>query len=399
MSGPNSRRGIALVWVAVVLLLLVLMMGWAVDTLHASRAAQQLQTAADAAALAGARCIPIDISTAPSAALTIAAANHVAGSPVQLASTDVVLGQFDRTRGLFTPTSTAPNAVRVTARRTADSPGGSLALLFGSIVGVGSIDLQRSAVAMAPDVLPSGFVAYNGITLKNNFYFGNYDSHHTTNPSPATTEGASYGSLQTNTTITGKNNNEVHGDIVLGHGGHVRGVTLTGGGTTTTLSGQIPLPPMPDWSPHSNPQGISRNYDSKESGCGGDSGNDELPGGTYWFTSLTVENNLTFTGPATIYLNGNLTLDGALTAYKNIPANLRIYILGPNRTFGPSTSSGSNHMTIIADVWAPTTNYNSKNNDVFMGRAFFNSITALKNNAQFYYDSSLTTHDSPYLVR
>ena len=60
-----------------------------------------------------------------------------------------------------------------------------------------------------------------------------------------------------------------------------------------------------------------------------------------------MDQSLTFSGPATIYINGNVTIDSDLTAYNNIPSNLTIYQLGSNRTFGDSKG---NNVNIVANV-------------------------------------------------
>jgi len=134
---------------------------------------------------------------------------------------------------------------------------------------------------------------------------------------------------------------------------------------------------MPSWTPSLNPAGISQNYVVNSSTT--------LPGGTYWLSSLTVSSVLSFSGKATLYVNGDIDLSGTLTAFNSIPANLVIYQLGSSRTFG---NSGGNDMDITAYVIAPGANFAAKNNLVFRGSGFFNSID-VKNNADFFYDESL----------
>ncbi len=40
-----------------------------------------------------------------------------------------------------------------------------------------------------------------------------------------------------------------------------------------------------------------------------------MPGGTYWFTSLTISNQLSFSGAATLIVNGDVNLSSSLYAY------------------------------------------------------------------------------------
>ena len=88
-----------------------------------------------------------------------------------------------------------------------------------------------------------------------------------------------------------------------------------------------------------------------------------LPGGTYWFTSLTINAPLSFSGAATLNVNGNITIDSSLTASASQPANLKVYQIGTNRTFGDN----SNNISITAVVIAPTSDFTSKNNCVIRG--------------------------------
>ena len=114
-------------------------------------------------------------------------------------------------------------------------------------------------------------------------------------------------------------------------------------GTTTTLTKDIATPTSPTWAPGANPGGIPQNYTA--------SSNVTLPGGTYWFTSLSIAQNLAFSGPATVYVNGdvNMTTDQAdLLAYNSIPANLKIFQIGSGRTF----AGNRNDMTIIQTLSA-----------------------------------------------
>lgn len=162
------RRGIAVVWVALMLIVLVGMVGLACDTALVYLTGQQLQNAADAAALAAVRHIRTDHDLLRAAAVTIAGANVAAQADVQLnlnednlVEGDIVLGRFSRGSGAFEATLDAPNAVKIVARRTADSPNGSLDLVFGSIFGVESANVSRQAIAMVGGGTGSGLITLN----------------------------------------------------------------------------------------------------------------------------------------------------------------------------------------------------------------------------------------------
>lgn len=164
------RRGISLIWVALLLIVLVGLTGLGIDTGYVLLTAHQLQNASDAAALAAVRYVREDVQNARDAALSVADSNVAAGQPVLLDENpsnepggDIVVGRFDRDAGEFTPTTPeaeqAPNAVKVVARRTADSPGGQVPLFFGDIFGVPGANVARSAIAMIGGGTGAGMIA------------------------------------------------------------------------------------------------------------------------------------------------------------------------------------------------------------------------------------------------
>ena len=155
MKAKNNRRGVATVFVAVSLVGLVGIVGLASDAGLVVLAENQLQVAADAAALAGAQYVATNISQARTAAVTTGGANLILKQAIQFnsnaansATGDVVVGQFNQSTNVFTPTLTSPNAVMATARRTTGSLSGPLPLVFGPIFGVQTVEVQRSAIAI-----------------------------------------------------------------------------------------------------------------------------------------------------------------------------------------------------------------------------------------------------------
>ena len=68
-------RAVAGAWIATMLVLIVAMLGWAMDTSYVAYVVQQLQVAADAASLAGAAEAKTDIPLARQRAQATSAAN------------------------------------------------------------------------------------------------------------------------------------------------------------------------------------------------------------------------------------------------------------------------------------------------------------------------------------
>src|SRR5262245_51758544 len=107
----RGERGLAIVLVAILVVVLIGFAGLAVDLSRVYTASQQLQSAADAAALAAANHVtdevdPMDpsnpFSATRQAAISVAAKNVAASAPVKLAANtantangDIVVGRWD----------------------------------------------------------------------------------------------------------------------------------------------------------------------------------------------------------------------------------------------------------------------------------------------------------------
>jgi hypothetical protein len=168
----SVHNGIVLVWVAVVLLLLIATTGMALDVGKIVIVAHQLQNAADAAALAGARIVKIDQAKAVQDAMEAALANAVDGQSVQLESGDIVPGRYDMQTRIFTPTTKGVNALKVTVRRSGDSAGGPVNLNFGSLFNIDTYDISRYAIAIAAGGTGAGMIALapdgTGLSINGN---------------------------------------------------------------------------------------------------------------------------------------------------------------------------------------------------------------------------------------
>jgi Flp pilus assembly protein TadG len=147
--------GIASLWMVMAVMVLFAFFAMAIDILYVTAVAQQLQTGADAAALSAVRTVKNDQASARGDASAIALLNSAGSDPIQVrlnsgngANGDIVVGIYDRSDQSFTPDDSSPNAVKVRALRTAGSLGGQLPLLFGSVIGINTVDVAREAIAM-----------------------------------------------------------------------------------------------------------------------------------------------------------------------------------------------------------------------------------------------------------
>ena len=180
-AARGKRRGIALIWVAIFIFLIIVLVGLSLDTGRVYLVGHQLQNAADAAALAGARVVKLDQSDARQRAMDIAFANKADGDGVllrrneaNLVEGDIVIGRYYRGTKTFVLNTEAPNAIKVVARRTEESPGGNIALIFGPLFGVARSNIERTAIAITTGGTGAGLIALSpdGTGLKIN---GNVD--------------------------------------------------------------------------------------------------------------------------------------------------------------------------------------------------------------------------------
>ncbi len=164
----RNRRGVALIWLAITALILILMMGMAIDTGFALLVKHQLQNAADSASLAGAQLVREDMDAARAQAKSFAEKNFAASDAVllddnfaNLENGDIVVGFYNRHERLFIPSTEGVNAIKVVARRTEGSLGGPLNLLFAPLVGIADIDLAAQAIAMVGGGTGAGLITLN----------------------------------------------------------------------------------------------------------------------------------------------------------------------------------------------------------------------------------------------
>jgi len=141
----KKRRGAVVIYVVLMIVILLAFCSLAVDYGRVTTTKTELQRTSDAAARAGAMVISSGTTTVRTAAKSVASANKANGTSVVLADTDVLLGTWSS--GAFTVTTTNPNAVRVTSRRT-QATGNAVPLLFASVIGLTGKDVTARSTAV-----------------------------------------------------------------------------------------------------------------------------------------------------------------------------------------------------------------------------------------------------------
>jgi Flp pilus assembly protein TadG len=147
------RRGSIAVLAAFFLVVVIAFLAFSIDYGYIVVAESDLQNAADAGAMSGARALNDGREAAILAAKNWAGKNVAAGQSVAVADEDVEIGRWDADAATFTavPTNSSdtPNAVRVTCRRNSGR-GNPLHLFFAPIIGTDFADLTLSAIALRP---------------------------------------------------------------------------------------------------------------------------------------------------------------------------------------------------------------------------------------------------------
>jgi hypothetical protein len=295
--------------------------------------------------------------------------NHADGTPVILADSDIEIGNWSTLTRQFIAGAAPTNAVRVTARRAGAN---AVPLMFARVIGRQSCDVQASAIVVMADG-QVGFIGLNGITFHNNTFIGSYNVNSTTSPTEDSSTGEA--SVGSNGEIESKNNTELDGDAVLGPSGSLEGTDPDG--STQRLTSAIPATAEPAWTPTTNPLNLPQNYSANSTVT--------LPGGTYWFTSVYLNQaNVTFSGPATVYVNGDFTVgnQSSMRAHESRPANLQIYQIGDDRKM-----TLNNDFTLVAQVFAPRSDLEAKNKFTLYGTAIFRTME-FKNNATIFLEES-----------
>ncbi len=138
----QARKGAALVWVAALLVVIFAFVAFTVDIGYMAVTKTELQNAADASAIGSITKLAFGETAVRDEAKRIAAANSAGQIPVDLLTTDVLLGRYDLGNRVFTTPSPQPNAVQVTAWRR-NNP-----MIFSRVLGQTKRDQRATALAM-----------------------------------------------------------------------------------------------------------------------------------------------------------------------------------------------------------------------------------------------------------
>jgi hypothetical protein len=369
----------------------------AVDLGHVRVVKTQLQSGADAAARYGATTLLSSVSNAVSNAVSAASRNSADGTAISLnTNTDVQLGTWNSSTTTFTVLTGAAvsnaNAVRVYARRTA-ATGNAVSLFFATLIGKSSFDVTATATAAAK---PSGYgiIGINSISLSGN----STDSYWSPN---GNSTGGAFGSIASN------------GDITLGGSASINGSAHPGAGHAVSNPSAVTGSTSPLASPLSYPNANAGSYATTNDDANAPSSymasnnfhmssgaSLTLPGGVYYFNSFSMSGNatLSFSGPATLYIHGNLSLAGGASTYANLPTNLKIYMCPDASGNPPGDISITGGASLYAQIYAPQSNISLGGNGAIYGSVLGLTVSSSGTSA-IHYDASLDGPGGASLVQ
>ncbi|REJ70617.1 MAG: VWA domain-containing protein [Planctomycetota bacterium] len=135
------RKGAIVVLAALLMVLMVAMLAFSIDSGYIASCRTDIQRSVDAGAFAGAGVLAEGIVVADQAAREYTRYNRVGNSEIENGLIDVEFGQWDDASRSFTPNADEPSAVRVLARE------GNQPFFFGRVFGHNTFDISAEAIA------------------------------------------------------------------------------------------------------------------------------------------------------------------------------------------------------------------------------------------------------------
>lgn len=387
----RRRRGISTIYACCAMVGFVAMASLAVDIARVQLVKTELQACADAAARAGVS--GIHAGNWAALAATTAQQNSADGAPVTLvtagADADVAIGNWNRDTLTFTAGGRPTNAVRVIARRTTDR-GNAVQLAFTQYLGLGSKNVSAQAVAYrAPfnhAVIGLEYIKFYGNTGAS------YNSRGPGGPGKS-------GSIASNGRIHLGGNSRISGDAHPGVGYTIDHPSKVSGATDPLAS---PLVfPNGTADPYSLFNNDNRNVPGNA--MQGNSlvisrGNIVLPGGNYYFENISVggQASVSFTGPATVYAYGTVSISGGRSSFGNPNGNLKLVMVPGPLGAAPGSISVGGGSSLHATIYAPQSAITLGGNGSITGAVIGKSID-MAGTSNIYYD--LATDPDSQIIR
>ncbi len=383
----KHRRGAIAVLAAICIVVVLAFLAFSVDWGYITVTESELQNAADAGALSGARALTKGREQAISAAQLWAGKNVAAGQSVAtVASGDVEIGLWDDDTASFTvlPANSAesPNAVRVTCRRTA-ARGNALNLFLAPVIGTRSANLTASATAAINRDRCGIIVGLDSVDIRN----GRIDSYNSELGTYSQQSPRQHGDVCGDGPITLSPQGAINGDALPGKGYSVDRPSQVSG-RTTPRSTRIKWKPVDTTGVNGNNQNSSISQGLLQNGQLRLSGGQvlTLQPGTYYFPAgidMSGTSRIEVVGPTRIVIGGNSKFAGTgVVNNTQLAANLRIDITNGSATFTGNTA-------LYADIYGPTADLTVDGNAGFYGAMFAKHVSLSGSASEIHGDEAL----------
>lgn len=389
-----SRKGIVAPLIAVSMVAVLAFVAFAIDIGVICQARTELQRTADSCALTAGWQMP-DQDKAISAAKKLALDNFgIHGAT--LLNEDFQFGYWDRKTAKFTyptPSQKPTNAVRVTAKRTAER-GNPLVLFFASVLNKSSTNVETNAIALIDREFCGPFIGIESVSVSGDSYTDSYDSN-----VGYYTVGRDEGSVCSDGPVDVYGGAVVNGNATAGKDFDVE---ITGKARVTGITGNRRRPlnlPLVD----ATEAAINNDNDSVPQVLKGNTwtslvdgqGNFLLDGtkeitlgpGTFYFNDFTIKGQsiVNIKGPVKIYVTGNFERSGGaqVGSQSRIPGDLQILMTG-------GTASITSHDAFYGVVYAPNTHVTVDGSADYYG-AIVGKTLVKTGTANGHYDEALNS--------
>ncbi len=394
-SSYQQRKGAITVLAALFLIVVLAFLAFSIDCGYITVTASELQNAADAGVLSGARALHDGRDAAIAAAQLWASKNLAAGKSVStIASEDIEIGVWDDDTATFNAlapeSSETPNAVRMTCRRTS-TRGNPLNLFFAPLIGTNSTDLVAKATARVKTSRCGLIIGISSVSMSGSSHTNSYNSTNGTYDDEPQTTG--HGHVCSNGDIAMSGSTAINGDAHPGSGHVVNSSSSVGVlGKISPLNKSLsyPSPDLGDTATNNSNSSIPLTMNNKKAmNSKGDlvlSGADrlDLPPGKYYFNKLTLSggSSINISGSTEIYTTGDVNISGGSVAnLAKSPKNFQLFPMGSKCTL-------SGNSDFYGIVYGPTTKVIRSSDSTFYGAIIAGQLV-LSGSGGVYADDSL----------
>jgi hypothetical protein len=383
----SPRQAVAVLYVAIVGVAILAFGSLAVDYGHVRLVKSQLQAAADAAALAGARVVSSGVTAVEQVVVAIAAGNSCDGTAVTVStSTDIDFLTYDavnHTSTLLTGAArSAANAIRVRAERTT-ARGNPIQLLLARAIGMSTFDVRAASIAYQ---CPSNG-GYIGLSLTRMYDTAHFDGYNSSAGSYSVSS-AVQGNLLSFSDLwlydTSSVYGEAHWDVSGTFNHDASAIVSPGQCTAQNLSSNFPPVALGNVATVNDNARITLYRTGTQLIVPDNKPAVTYPAGTYYFTKFDIGtgNHVYFTGPTLIYLDCGGKITSTLAPVGLRPIDLAVKVTANNNW---SIESGG---VFYGSFYNPTGDVHHHNGGISYG-SVISDLLCFRGTSQGHQDMTL----------